>query len=146
MVVKVKIDDGAYMPERAHETDAGADLRTPVGFTVFPHSSYIVHTGVHVETPTNCVTMVKSKSGLNVNGDITTTGVVDEGYSGEIVVKLYNHGAYRRRFEPGDKIAQIVIMPVFYPSFVKVNEIEAGERGENGFGSTDDDQMDIFDV
>ena len=146
MHVKVQLDEGAFMPERAHETDAGADLRTPEPFMVPPFSSAIIHTGVHVETPTNCVTLVKAKSGLNVKQDITTTGVVDEGYSGEIIVKLYNNGPIRRYFEKGDKIAQILIMPVYYPPFVKVKKISSGERGDAGFGSTENKQLDIFDA
>lgn len=134
--VKVKLDDGAYMPERAHATDAGADIRTPYDFSILPHSSFVVHTGVHIETPENHVTMVKSKSGLNVNKGIVSEGVVDEGFSGEILVKLYNHSDFTRDFAEGDKITQIVIMPVIYPGFEQVAEIFSGDRGSNGYGST----------
>ena len=136
MTVKIQLDDGAFMPERAHVTDAGADLRTPCDFTVPPRGSYAVHTGIHVQTPGNCVTMVKSKSGLNVNHNITSEGVVDEGYDGEVIVKLYNHGDIEKNFKRGDKISQIVIMPVFYPDFIQVKKINGAERGSNGFGST----------
>lgn len=147
MHVKVKLDEGAFMPERAHETDAGADLRTPSDFRLWPSSSKIVHTGVHVETPPGCVTLIKSKSGLNVNHGITTTGVIDEGYDGEIVVKMIHHGTQPVDFKRGDKITQLLIMPVFYPGFIEVDNISAGERGSDGFGSTDNNkQMDIFDV
>lgn len=134
--VKVQLDDGAYLPERAHRTDAGADIRTPVDFTLPAHGSAIVHTGVHVETPPECVTLIKSKSGLNVNADITAEGVIDEGYDGEIVVKLYNHGDNDRHFMAGDKITQILMMPVCYPLYERVDSIKGGERGSSGFGST----------
>ena len=145
MHVKVKLDDGAFMPERAHETDAGADIRTRSDFTIEPKCSQVVHTGVHIETPPGCVTLIKSKSGLNVNHSITTTGVIDEGYNGEIVVKMINHGWQAVDFKRGDKITQLLIAPIFYPGFIEVDEISAGERGSDGFGSTDN-QMDIFDV
>ena len=135
-VVNVRLDDGAYMPARAHDTDAGADIRTPYSFTIPARGSAIVHTGVHVETPHECVTLIKSKSGLNVNNDITAEGVIDEGYDGEIVVKMYNHGDMVKRFKAGDKITQILIMPVRYPLYVHVTEIKGGERGSDGFGST----------
>jgi dUTP pyrophosphatase len=91
---------------------------------------------VHVETPHECVTLIKSKSGLNVRYDITSEGVIDEGYDGEIVVKMYNHGDRDMRFFAGDKITQILIMPVRYPLYVHVTEIKGGERGSDGFGST----------
>ena len=134
--IKVKLDDGAYLPERAHATDAGADIRTPVSFTLPARGSAVIHTGVHVETPHECVTLIKSKSGLNVMRGITSEGVVDEGYDGEIVVKLYNHSDTEMHFEAGDKITQILVMPVLYPTYVEASQIHRGERGSNGFGST----------
>ena len=134
--VKIKLDDGAYMPERAHATDAGADIRTPRRVHVGPASSVTVHTGVHIETPANHVSMLKSKSGLNINHNIVTEGVIDEGFDGEIVVKIYNHGREGYLFEQGDKISQLVIMPVIYPEFEQVDEISGGERGGDGYGST----------
>lgn len=137
MKVNVKLDEGAYLPVRAHATDAGADIRTPAKVIVPACGSAIVWTGVHIETPPNCVTMVKSKSGLNIRDDIVTEGVIDEGFDGEIVVKLYNHGAHDKVFNAGDKITQLVILPVVYPDeYVEVDEISGGERGSNGYGST----------
>lgn len=134
--ILVKLDEGAYLPERAHDTDAGADIRTPVSFVLPAHSSHTVETGVHVQLPRNTVAMLKSKSGLNVNDDITAEGVIDEGYSGEIRVKLYNHGHHPKHFRKGDKITQLVLLPVIYAGFRQVDEVEAGERGDNGIGST----------
>lgn len=134
--VKVTLDDGAYLPERAHDTDAGADIRTPVDVTVPAHGSATVRTGVHVQTPRSCATMIKSKSGLNLHHDITSEGVVDEGFTGEVVVKLYNHGDRGHSFKRGDKITQLVIVPVLYPTYEQADEIEGGERGDAGYGST----------
>lgn len=136
MQVKIKLDKNAYIPKREHSTDAGADIRTPKAFQIVPHGSKVIHTGVHIETPHDCVTMVESKSGLYIKYGITATGVIDEGFTGEVIVKLINHGPQAVDFGVGDKIAQLVIMPVFYPEFEQVDEIEGGERGDNGYGST----------
>lgn len=134
--ISVKLDDGAFLPERAHDTDAGADIRTPIAFEIPPYGSFIVQTGVHIETPQNCVTMVKSKSGLNIKYGITSEGVIDEGFSGEIIVKLYNNSGMYHYFNKGDKITQIVVMPVLYPAYIEVDKIKSGDRGINGYGST----------
>lgn len=136
MQLKVKLDEGAYMPERAHATDAGADLRTPVDVEVPAKGSAVIDTGVHVELPPNTVGMLKSKSGLNIKWDIVSEGVIDEGYTGPIKVKLYNHGSHNVKFTRGEKITQLVVMPVSYPDFEFVEEIGGGPRGDSGFGSS----------
>lgn len=136
MKIKVKLSPNAFMPERFHDTDAGADIRTPETFRLEPHSSEIICTGVHVELPPNTVGMVKSKSGLNIKNDIVSEGVIDEGFGGEIVVKLYNLGDSFHIFNRGDKITQLVVMPVCYPEYEEADEISSGDRGENGYGST----------
>ena len=81
--------------------------------------------------------MLKSKSGLNVKHGILSEGVIDAGYTGSIVAKLYNHGDSLVVFSAGDKITQLVIMPVYIPDELEVvEEFESTERGSNGFGST----------
>lgn len=134
--MKVVLDKGAYMPERAHKLDAGYDLRTPYGFSVWPKDSETIDTGVHVQIPEGYVGMLKSKSGLNVRKDINGEGVIDAGYTGSIVVKLYNHGRNKQFFKKGDKIIQLVIVPVLTPQLQQVDSLEETERGDNGFGST----------
>lgn len=136
MDIRFALDDGAYQPERAHDTDAGADLRTPVGFTLPPHGSMTIDTGVHVELPHGTCGMLVPKSGLNVRCDAVGWGLIDEGYSGSVVVKLYNMGKHARYFDKGDKVAQLVVMPVAYPHYVWASEVTGGERGDAGFGST----------
>lgn len=130
------LDEGAYPPERAHATDAGADLRTPVGFTLAPHGEITIDTGVHVELPPHTAGLLVPKSGLNVRASIVDWGLIDEGYSGSIAVKLYNLGKLTHFFNRGDKIAQLVVMPVTYPRMREVDEIRGGERGAAGFGSS----------
>lgn len=138
MILKVKLDTdkGALLPIRKHSTDAGADILTPRSFLLPAESSAIIRTGVHVELPPNTVGMLKSKSGLNIFHDIVGEGVIDEGFDGEIVVKLYNLGKTPYQFERGNEIIQLVVMSVSYPEIVQVDEIASGERGSNGFGST----------
>lgn len=135
--MKIKLEEWAYMPSRGHATDAGLDLRTPIDVTVPARGYAKIDTGVHVEIYHGLVGMLKSKSGLNVNHNITSEGVIDAGYTGSIVAKLYNHGDTTVHFRAGDKITQLVIMPVYIPHEIKiVDEFEKTERGDGGFGST----------
>ena len=136
MNIRTKIRSDAFLPERAHDTDAGADIRTPEGFTLKAHGSEIIATGVHVELPAGTVGMLKSKSGLNTRYGIVSEGVIDEGFSGEIIVKLYNLSDHDYMFQRGDKITQLVVMPVHYVTYEQVDEIQGGERGTDGYGST----------
>lgn len=129
------------MPIRAHATDAGVDLRTPVDIVVpsrlcFWKPYAIINTGVHVAIPRGYVGFLKSKSGLNVKNGLTGEGVIDADYTGSIVVKLYNNSWKRHTFKRGDKIIQLVILPVETPELQLVNELAETERGDNGFGSS----------
>ena len=96
----------------------------------------VIDTGVHVQIPDGFVGFLKSKSGLNVRLDITGEGVIDAGYTGSICVKLYNHGAQFHVFEAGDKIIQLVILPIYTPLLEQVDDLEDTDRGSDGFGST----------
>ena len=136
MQLKIVLDSWAYMPVKAHEADAGLDLRTPGKVIIPPRSSRTVLTGVHVGIPRGYVGFLKSKSGLNVRDGILTEGVIDAGYSGEIVAKIYNHSNKEKVFEKGDKITQIVIIPIPEIELVQVDKLEETERGNNGFGSS----------
>lgn len=134
--MKIKLDAGAFIPVRAHDTDAGADLRSPVDTVIPAGCSYIIDTGVHIQLPHGYVGMLKSKSGLNVWHGITSEGVIDEGYTGPIKVKLYNHSGEPYKIERGDKITQLVIVPCEYVDFEVVDKLDDSERGGEGFGST----------
>ena len=134
--MKVMLDDGAYMPVRAHKADAGLDLRSPIGFTLKAKSAVKIDSGVHVEVPAGCVGFLKAKSGLNVKYGITSTGVIDAGYTGSIIVRLYNQGNEDVTFYRGDKITQLVIVPVVYQDLIQVDDLDETERGDGGFGST----------
>ena len=134
--MKVQLDRGAYMPERAYPTDAGADLRTPYRFILRAGEFKSIDTGVHIEVPEGYMAEVRSKSGLMTKSGIVTDGTVDSGFSGSIAVCLFNHSRMHREFEAGDKIAQLVIMKIVSPEFIQVEKVEGGDRGDSGFGST----------
>lgn len=134
--MKIKLDPGAYLPERAHSADAGYDLRSPIKCRLYAGEAVVIDTGVHVEIPVGYAGMLKSKSGLNVKHDIVGEGVIDSGYTGSIRVKLYNHGSESYMIEVGDKISQLVILPIITPDLELVTELEETDRGDNGFGST----------
>ena len=135
--MKYMLDEGALAPEYAHDTDAGMDLRTPKTVIIPAHSSAIIDTGVHIQIPNNYVGFLKSKSGLNVNHGILSEGVIDCGYTGSIVVKLYNHSNTDYVFQKGDKITQLVILPCVTGALLEqVDSFDETERGDNGFGST----------
>ena len=134
--LKVMLDDGAFMPTRAHETDAGLDLYATEDATIFRHGSFTFDTGVHVEIPEGFVGFLKSKSGLNVNQGIQSAGVIDCGYTGSIRVKLYNHGSGMVHIKRGQKISQLVLLPIITPELELVDALEETERGNGGFGSS----------
>lgn len=142
-VVRYAKDAGAFEPVREHETDAGADLRAPHDFVLPALGSVDIDTGVHVQLPPMTKADVRAKSGLFFKMDIVvteccvaTTGLVDEGFSGSIGVHMVNLSDKEYHFERGDKVAQLVVSPVLYPKFELADEIDGGERGSNGYGST----------
>ena len=134
--MKCKLDDGAYTPKRAHDTDAGFDLYSRERKVVPANGSETFDVGVHIALPPHSAGFLKSKSGLNVKHGITSSGVIDCGYTGSICVKLYNNSDKDYTVEVGDKISQLVILPVITPELELVTELEETERGNGGFGST----------
>lgn len=138
LILEYALSDKAYPPEKAYQNDAGFDIRTPYEFTVKPHDSASINTGLHVQIPVGYYGYICSKSGLNFYGNLITTGVIDSGYTGAINVKLYNLGPTEIAFEAGSKIAQMVILPVpvVFPKKIDLSYFIKTERGDNGFGST----------
>lgn len=130
------LDPGAFPPERAHKEDAGLDLRSPVEVTVHAHGSAVIDTGVHMELPVGSCGMLIPKSGLNVRHDIVSFGLVDAGFDGSILVKLYNLGEWDYTIHKGDKITQLAVVRFVDWTPVQVDSIVGGERGADGFGST----------
>jgi dUTP pyrophosphatase len=134
--MRIMLDENAVMPTRGYATDAGLDLYARETQIVPAKESAIFDTGVHIELPQNTVGFLKSKSGLNTKHGITSEGVIDVGYTGSIVVKLYNHSGYDYEVNKGDKISQLVILPILTTELELVESLEETDRGNNGFGST----------
>lgn len=140
------LDEGAFAPEYAHDIDAGIDLRSPYDLLVpgsgtssfgeYSPGYAVIDTGVHIQLPVGTVGFLKSKSGLNVKHNIVSEGVIDQGYTGSIVVKLYNHGTSSYKINKGDKITQLVVLPVIHVDLNQVESLDDSERGDSGFGST----------
>ena len=136
MTIKIKLDEGAYVPQRAHGADAGADLFSPVEAIVYPGCHATIDTGVHMEIPFGYKGVIMSKSGLLRHHGIITTGLVDSGYTGVIGVTLINTGNDPFVIKKGQKIAQITVEPVVLCDFEVTDKLAASERGDGGFGST----------
>lgn len=127
-------------PQYAHPGDAGADLTSTDDVTLAPGQRATVGTGVAIALPDGYVAFVVPRSGLAARHGITivnSPGTVDAGYRGEIRVTLLNtDGSESYRIAPGDRIAQLIVMPVSRARFVEVERLPGSERGEGGFGST----------
>ena len=143
MKLKVKLDEGAKMPTRAHEYDAGLDIYAPDSIILYAGNSVEVDTGVHLEIPKGYCGLIKSKSGLLIKHCISGEGVIDHGYVGSIHVKLFNNSKDEKMylFEKGDKLIQLLIVPIETPELELVESVADlyggdTERGDGGFGST----------
>lgn len=141
--IKVYLEEGAKMPTRAHEYDAGLDIYTPESIILYAGDSVTVNTKVHLEIPKGYCGLLKSKSGLLVKHCISGEGVIDHGFLGAIHVKLFNNSKDEKMhfFEKGDKLIQLLIVPIETPELELVESIQElyggdTERGTNGFGSS----------
>lgn len=132
----VVLDKDAVMPTRAHISDAGYDLFAPIGYYLPANSSCVIDTGVHIAIPKGYAGVIISKSGLNMKSGIISDGLIDSGYTGSIQVKLYNLSDKNYMVAPGDKISQIMFLPIAEPTLSLVDALEDTERGNAGFGST----------
>lgn len=131
---------GAKPPSYAHEGDAGADIFCLGYFTISPGNLAIVSTGLTVEIPKGFEIQIRSKSGLASGGVqvFNSPGTIDQGYRGEIKVILYSVSDEEISFQPGSKIAQMVLSPVYRAKYTAGNYLawEETSRGVGGFGST----------
>jgi dUTP pyrophosphatase len=129
-----KLHPDAKAPTKAHDLDAGWDLYANVGVPAFGVGTFTILTGIAVEIPPGYYGQIFGRSGLASKGVFPTGGVIDCTYRGEIGVIL--NCRYAKLINRGDKIAQLVILPVPQVEFVEVEELAPSERGENGFGSS----------
>ena len=142
-VLKIKILDGrAVLPEKATGSSACFDLRVILDETYIlqPHEFHSFHTGIAIEMPDpECVAMVYSRSGMGAKHGISLTnsvGVIDYDYRGELIVSLINNSDVPFPVEPGDRIAQLMIIRNVPLRAEICEELSETERGAGGFGST----------
>jgi dUTP pyrophosphatase len=135
-----RIDPGVPIPSYARPGDAGADLVTTTDVALGPGERATVGTGVAVALPAGYAAFVQPRSGLaSAHGVsiVNAPGTVDAGYRGEIRVILINHDRETPvTFHRGDRIAQLVVLPVAAARFVEVERLPGSDRGERGHGST----------
>ncbi len=138
-VIEVLVE-GAVLPEPAHPGDAGVDLSATEAARLEPGERVTIGTGVRIALPTGHVAFVLPRSGLAARHGITIVnapGTIDAGYRGEVRVTLLNTDA-RQPYDVavGDRIAQLVVLPVPAVRFVPVQALPGSHRGAAGFGST----------
>lgn len=137
--VEVTFDaENGYEPTRAHDTDAGWDLRATTDTHLPVEGSAVVGTGVKVNIPHGHVGLVFARSSMGFKYNVTlanSVGVIDAGFTGEIKVKLANHGHQAIAFDRGDRVAQLVIVPLSRVNMVP-GDMPTTERGTGGFGSS----------
>lgn len=122
---------------RAHEGDAGLDLRCASGFVVPAHGTKFVMCGIKVELPSGTFGAIRSRSGLARRCGVNVIdGTIDEGFRGEIGVTMRNDGDLGKRFKKGERICQMVVVPYVPVTTEPAEELSDSERGEDGYGST----------
>ncbi len=125
------------MLTKKHESDAGQDIRASETVIVLARDSVVVHTDLVIGVPVGCVGLIWSRSGLSVKHNIEVgAGCIDSSYRGEILVHLYNHGDYDYTINRGDRIAQLLTIPIIVDRYVQSVMDEQTVRGTAGFGST----------
>jgi dUTP pyrophosphatase len=136
MLYVKRLTETAVLPTRAHPDDAGLDLYADETAVVPEFGRALVRTGIAVGIDPGKVGLIWPRSGLAKSGISTDGGVIDAPYRGEIGVIVTNATPHRHTIEAGDKIAQLLVQPIFPDTLVEVDELTATDRGASGFGST----------
>jgi len=135
--ILIKLDDSnAVVPTKGYEGDAGFDLRAIEDVTILPHKQCEVNCGIKIAIPKGYFGLILTRSSYGKQQIQVHHGVIDSGYRGLISVFIYNLSDKPFSIKKGDKIAQLVILPVPNMKFKKVVELPNSKRGEKGFGST----------
>jgi dUTP pyrophosphatase len=135
-----RLDDDLPLPRYAHAGDAGIDLYAAQDITLGPGERGVIGSGIAIAIPEGFVGLVSPRSGTALRGGLSmvnTPGIVDSGYRGEVRLILVNLDP-REPIEitRGDRVAQLVIVPVAHAEIVETSELPDSQRGEGGFGST----------
>ena len=142
MEIKVKkLNDKATLPTHGSEYAAGYDLYAAIenNITVPAHSTEKIGTGLSFELPDETFAAIFARSGLATKQGLrpaNCVGVCDSDYRGEYIVAIHNDTDEDKIIEPGERIAQMILMPYIPMTFVETNELSESGRGQDGFGST----------
>lgn len=136
-----KLKERAIMPTYGSSEAAGADLYACIDdpIEIRPGESVFIPTGLAMELPKGYAGLIYARSGLACKRGLAPAnkvGVVDSDYRGEFMIVLHNHGSIPQTIEYGERIAQLVITPVFTPGFIEMEDLSDTERSCGGFGST----------
>ena len=131
-----KIENGAKLPQRAHEDDSGLDLALIEDVEIAPFETKVVHTGVHAVMERGFDATVLPRSSISKRGILVHTGTVDQSYTGEIGVTVTNLRMNAVYIKAGERIAQLVIRPVCLSETRKIDSLPVTDRGAGGYGST----------
>lgn len=142
MNIKIKLlNDLAKVPTRKYDTDAGYDLYAAIDkkILIHPHETVAIGTGISMELPNGTFGAIFARSGISKDRGLrpaNCVGVIDPSYRGEYIVALHNDSNKNQSIEPGERIAQLVVIPFVPVEFNVVNELSDTERADGGFGST----------
>ncbi len=136
-----KLHPDAVIPTFGSAGAAGADLYALLeeAVTLCPAQTLLIKTGIAVAIPDGYVGLIFARSGLASKRGLAPAnkvGVIDSDYRGELMVALHNHSDQPQTVEPGERIAQLAILPYLQPQFVETEQLDETDRGAGGFGST----------
>lgn len=131
-----KLSPNATLPTRNNPTDAGLDLYAAEDKVISAGKGEMIKTDIAIELPANTVGMICDRSGMGKKGYKVHGGIVDEPYRGSVNVVLWNHTGVEQVILKGERIAQLLVIPVIYPQVEEVDELSSSDRGEKGFGSS----------
>ena len=136
-----KLDPRAQLPTYGSAEAAGADLyaclESPV--TIEPGQTVFIPTGLSMAIPKGCAGLIYARSSMGAKRGLAPAnkvGVIDSDYRGQVMVALHNHGAAVQTVACGERIAQLLVTPVYTPGFLEAGELDDTQRGAGGFGST----------
>ena len=136
-----KLREGAQLPTYGTAFSAGADLYACLDgdVTILPGETKKIPTGIAMELPEGTAGLIYARSSLGTKKGLAPAnkvGVVDSDYRGEFMIFLHNHSAEPQTIAHGDRVAQLLVTPVYTPGFVEAQELSDTLRGAGGFGST----------
>ena len=133
-------NNNATLPTRKHDSDIGYDISSSVDALIQSKEVQLINTGIAINLPNQCAGFVLPRSGLASKHKITlinSPGLIDPGYTGELMVPLINHGSSDYQVKIGDRIAQLVLININNVEFKIVENLPDTDRSAGGFGSTD---------